>query len=131
MRSDDEDAADPSTVVVAIVDPQEAFNGTWGDEPEKVIFPAVPKLDPALAKLAASAADKAAKDLDQEEYPSRIATVNSRILFATAYQAAGEKKKALREFKKATKILEAVSREANEAIAKVHAAEKVLAAPSK
>jgi len=131
MRSEDEDAADPSTVVVAIVDPQEAFNGTWGDEPEKVIFPAVPKLDPALAKLAASAADKAAKDLDQEEYPSRIATVNSRILFATAYQAAGEKKKALREFKKATKILEAVSREANEAIAKVHAAEKVLAAPSK
>ena len=129
-------------VISAIVTPQEILDYEPGgmyrsfityprDEkgiPPEIHFSPALHLDPALAKVAAKAADGVDYSMYAGGFSTRIEYANRRILLARIYQAAGEKDKAIGELKKATAALQVIVHDSNEAIAKAHALEKDLGA---
>jgi hypothetical protein len=84
------------------------------------------KLAPDLAKAAADAADECVAGMEKEHSANDFEIAGNHVALATAYRAAGEKKKARDELNKAKEVLQAIAKQANDAVEKANAAEKEL-----
>ena len=129
-RSMEEDSA--AAVLLAIVAPEQVLAHKRESGGEIPHFAPAAKIDPALGKVAAAAADRAGEkmfDLDKSSTGFDRAEIHQ--ILARAYQAAGEKTKAAAEIKKASAALKHTIHHAHEALKKLDEMQKELDAAGK